>query len=93
MITLSLTNGSIALSSISKKGNSSSLENQRGIAKSCAFSKLTDKVLLARIRDIIEPQLFGVQRGLRAGRSTVVQITTFIFQKLCMLNLIVSVSV
>ena len=43
--------------SIPKKGNSSSLENQRGIAKSCAFAKLTNKLLLARIRDIIEPQL------------------------------------
>ena len=42
--------------SIPKKGNSSSLENQRGIAKSCAFAKLTNKLLLARIRDIIEPQ-------------------------------------
>ena len=41
--------------SIPKKGNSSSLENQRGIAKSCAFAKLTHKLLLARIRDIIEP--------------------------------------
>ena len=59
--------------SIPKKGNSSSLENQRGIAKSCAFAKLTNKLLLARIRDIIEPQLLGVQSGFRAGRSTVEQ--------------------
>ena len=57
----------------SKKGNSSSLEKQRGIAKSCAFAKLTNKLLLARIRDIIEPQLLGVQSGFRAGRSTVEQ--------------------
>ena len=49
--------------SIPKKGNSSSLENQRGIAKSCAFAKPTNKLLLARIRDIIEPQLLGVQSG------------------------------
>ena len=59
--------------SIPKKGNSSSLENQRGVAKSCAFAKLTNKLLLARIRDIIEPQLLGVQSGFRAGRSTVEQ--------------------
>ena len=58
--------------SIQKKGNSSSLENQRGIAKSCAFAKLTN-LLLARIRDIIEPQLLGVQSGFCAGRSTVEQ--------------------
>ena len=57
----------------SKKGKSSSLENQRGIAKSCAFAKLTNKLLFARIRDIIEPQLLGVQSGFRAGRSTVEQ--------------------
>ena len=59
--------------SIPKKGNSSSVENQRGIAKSCAFVKLTNKLLLARIRDIIEPQLLGVQSGFRARRSTVEQ--------------------
>ena len=59
--------------SIPKKGNSSSLENHRGIAKSCAFVKLTNKLLLARIRDIIEPQLLGVQSGFYAGRSTVEQ--------------------
>ena len=59
--------------SIPKKGNSSSLENQRGIAKSCAFAKLTNELLLARIRDIIKPQLLGVQSGFRAGRSTVEQ--------------------
>ena len=59
--------------SIPKTGNSSSLENQRGIAKSCAFAKLTYKLLLARICDIIEPQLLGVQSGFCAGRSTVEQ--------------------
>ena len=59
--------------SIPKKGNSSSLENQRGTAKSSAFAKLTNKLLLARIRDIIEPQLLGVQSGFRSGRSTVEQ--------------------
>ena len=74
MITLSLTNGNIVLSSpFPKKGNSSSLENQRGTAKSCAFAKLTNKLLLARIPYIIEPQLLGVQSGFRAGRSTVEQ--------------------
>ena len=59
--------------SILSKGNSSSLVNQRGIAESCAFAKLTNKLLLARIRDIIEPHLMGVQSGFRAGRSTVEQ--------------------
>ena len=63
--------------SIPKKGNSSSLENQRGIAKSRAFAKLINKLLLARIRDIIEPQLLAVQRGFRAGRSTFEQTMAF----------------
>ena len=56
--------------SIPLTGNSSSLENQRGIAKSCAFAILTNK-LLVRIRDIVEPQLLGVQSGFCAGQSTV----------------------
>ena len=73
MITLSLTKGNSIIVSIPKKGNSSSLENQRGFAKSCAFANLTNKLLLARMLDIIEPQLLGVQSGLRAGRSTVEQ--------------------
>ena len=59
--------------SIPQKGNSSSLENQRGITKSFAFAKLTNKLLPARIRDIIEPQLLGVQGGFRAWRTTVEQ--------------------
>ena len=63
----------IILVSIPRKGNSSSLENQRVIAKSCAFAKLTNKLLLAHTHDIIEPQFLGVQCGLRAGRSTVEQ--------------------
>ena len=73
MITLSLTNGKSIIVSIQKKGNSSSPENKRGIAKSCAFTKPTNKLLLARIRNIIEPQLLGVQSGFRAGPSTVEQ--------------------
>ena len=74
MITLSLTDGnSIILASIPKSGNSTSLAYQHGIAKRSAFAKLTNKLLLARIRDIIEPQLLGVQSGFRAGRSMVDQ--------------------
>ena len=56
--------------SIPKKGNSSSLETSLVLQKA---AKLTSKLLLAHIRDIIEPQLFGVQSGFRAGRSTVEQ--------------------
>ena len=42
--------------SILKKGNSSSLEDERGVAKSCAFAN-QKKLLLARVRDTIVPQL------------------------------------
>ena len=62
--------------SIPNKGYSSSLENQRGIAKSCAFDKLTNKLLLVRICDITEPQLLGVQSDFCVGRSTVEQTMT-----------------
>ena len=73
MITLSLTSGNIVLSSPFQRSVIHHLENQRGIAKSCAFAKLTNKLLLAHIRDIIEPQLLGVQSGFCAGRSAVEQ--------------------
>ena len=73
MITLSLTNGNSIIVPIPKKGNSPSHDNQRGIAKRCAFAKLTNKLLLARMRNMMEPQLLGVQSGFRAGRSTVAQ--------------------
>ena len=73
MITLSLTNGNIVLSSPFQRKVIHKLVNQHGIAKSCAFAKLTDKLLLARIRDIIEPQLLGIQSGFCAGWSTVEQ--------------------
>ena len=59
--------------SIPKKGNSPSLENQRGITKGCTFAKLINKLLLARTCDIIKPQLLGVQSGFCTGRSTVEQ--------------------
>ena len=59
--------------SIPKNGISSSLETQHSFAKSCAFAKLTNKLLLASICDIIERQLLGVQSGFYAGRSTVEQ--------------------
>ena len=59
--------------SIPKNGNSSSLENQRSIAKSFVFANLTNNLLLGRVRDIIEPQLLGVQSGFRAGWPAVAQ--------------------
>ena len=60
--------------SILKKGSSLSLDNQRGIAKSCAISKLRNKILLHRIKSVTESKLLGLQSGIRTGRSTTEQI-------------------
>ena len=60
--------------SIPKKGNSTALDNQRGIAKTCSSAKLFNKVLLSRLKPIIDPQLSRCQSGFRAGRSTTEQV-------------------
>ena len=60
--------------SISKKGNSTALDNQRGIAKTCSRAKLFNKVLLSRQKPIIDPQLSKCQSGFRAGKSTTEQV-------------------
>ena len=60
--------------SIPKKGNSTALDNQRGIAKTCSSVKLFNKVLLSRLKPIIDPQLSQCQSGFRAGRSTTEQL-------------------
>ena len=60
--------------SIAKKGNSTALDNQRGIAKTCSSAKLLNKVLLRRLKAIINPQLSQCQSCLRAGGSTTEQV-------------------
>ena len=60
--------------SIPKKGNSTALDNQRRIAKTCSSAKLINKVLLSRLKPIIDPQLSQCQSGFRAGRSTTEQL-------------------
>ena len=60
--------------SIPKKGNSTALDNQRGIAKTCSSAKLFNKVLLIRVKPIIDPQLSQCQSGFRASRSTTEQV-------------------
>ena len=60
--------------SMPKKGNSTALDNQRGIAKTCSSAKLFNKVLLSRLKQIIDPQLSQCQSGFRAGRSTTEQL-------------------
>ena len=65
--------------SIPKKGSSLSLDNQRGIAKSCALSKLRNTILFHRIKSVTESKLLGLQSGFRSGRSTTEQIMTLRF--------------
>ena len=60
--------------SIPKKGNSTALDNQRGIAKTCSSAKLFNKVLLSRLKPIIDPQLSQCQSGFSSGRSTTEQL-------------------
>ena len=60
--------------SMPKKGNSTALDNQRGIVKTCSSATLFNKVLLSRLRPIIDPQISQCQSGFPAGRSTTEQV-------------------
>ena len=60
--------------SMPKKGNSTALDNQRGIAKTYSNAKLFNNVLLSRLKPIIDPQLSQCQSASRAGRSTTEQV-------------------
>jgi hypothetical protein len=62
--------------SIPKKGPSTSLENQRGIALECTMPKLLNAILRSRLMPAINPLLLSVQSGFRPGRSTVEQVVT-----------------
>ena len=60
--------------SIPKKGNSTSLDNQRGIALECTLAKLLNTVLRNRLQPALDPLLLDFQSGFRAGRSTIEQV-------------------
>ena len=60
--------------SMPRKGNSTALDNQRGIAKTCSSSKLFNNVLLSHLKPIIDPQLSQCQSSFCAGRSTTEQL-------------------
>ena len=60
--------------SIPKKCNSTALDNLRIIAKTCSSAKLFNKVLISRLKPIIDPQLSQCQSGFRDGRSTTEQV-------------------
>ena len=50
--------------------------NYRGITLSSSASKIYNKILLNRIRPILDEKLRTNQKGLRPGRSTLAQILT-----------------
>ena len=58
-----------------KKWSSLSLDNQRGVVKSCAICK----ILLHRMKSVTESKLLGLQSGFRSGRTTTEQIMTLRF--------------
>ena len=62
--------------SIPKKGNSTSLDNQRGIAIECTLPKLLNTILRNRLQPCLDSLLLDLQSGFRAGRSTVEQVAT-----------------
>ena len=62
------------IASMPKNGNSNALNNQRGIEKTCSSAKLFNKVLLSRLKPVIDPLLSQCQSGFRAGRSTTEQV-------------------
>jgi hypothetical protein len=62
--------------SIPKKGNDTSLENQRGIALESTMVKLLNSILRNRIIHIVDPLLLCIQSGFRPGRSTMEQVAT-----------------
>ena len=57
-----------------KKDDSTALDDQRGIAKTCSSVGLFNNVLLSRLKPTIDPQLSQCQGGFRAGRSTTEQV-------------------
>lgn len=62
--------------SIPKKGPSTDLDNQRGIALECTLAKLLNSILRSRILPGLDRVLLSIQSGFRPGRSTVEQIAT-----------------
>ena len=60
--------------SMPKKGNSTALDNQRGIAKTCSSAKFFSKVLLSHLKPIIYLHLSQCLSGFHAGRSTTEQV-------------------
>jgi hypothetical protein len=59
---------------VPKKGNLSNADNYRGISLTCIIAKLFNRMILNRIRSVIDPMLRVNQNGFRPKRTTVAQI-------------------
>lgn len=61
---------------VPKTGDLSNTNNYRGISLMCILAKMFNKMILNRIRTVINPRLRMNQNGFRPGRTTVAQILT-----------------
>ena len=61
---------------VPKSGDLSNTNNYRGISLTCILAKLYNRMILNRIRSVIDPKLRMNQNGFRPERTTVAQILT-----------------
>ena len=61
---------------VPKSGDLSNTNNYRGISLMCILAKIFNKMILNRIRTVINPRLRMNQNGFRPDRTTVAQILT-----------------
>ena len=66
--------GTLNLLPLPKSGDLSKTGNYRGIALTSLVMKLINRMILNRMRPVIDPLLRGNQSGFRPGRSTVTQV-------------------
>ena len=63
--------GILNLLPLPKSGDLSKTENYRGIALTSLIMKTINRMILYRLRPVIDPLLRGNQSGFRTGRITV----------------------
>lgn len=59
---------------VPKSGDLSNTNNYRGISLICIIAKMYNRLILNRIRTVIDPRLRRNQNGFRSNRTTVAQI-------------------
>ena len=66
--------GILNLIPLPKSGDLSKTGNYRGIALTSLIMKTINRMILNRLRPVVDPLLRGNQNGFRPGRSTVAQV-------------------